>query len=484
MSLIDDKSIFTAMKQNGPFAVTDGFTLGRPFTRQTRSWARQFGDDRLLVTKYRVVRAQIFDFLQIEDFAEVPGLLADPAARARRSERACLLLGNLFGIAGSTSEIRSKIKEYAQTADAVINLLRDKLLAPYASHVEISNEIETTHDPVDLLLRVFDDRFHMKTRFEAKRKLVLMNLAGSIDQRERETDIENKFYAFLEFLNRNVWSPRHKIGQLEIAYLLSRHDPDDFRCLDVKVIDAASRANLKALGEGEKLTLLKRRVFEDDGREIPAYVSVRKKDSAAKVLKLLRKNEKNPAVAVDDELGLMAVLDSVSDVKRFVRHMTRSAIKSGSLMTLEDISDTLTGGLLPFQCRGQQQPDADAQVLRADGRHARGTDHPHQPVLPELPFSAGHRPRRIRGEAHLRFGRGRVSVSRGHLRPGYGTDPPEPAGPVPQEHRGFRASARIKGSWFYPSPITPAYWNSPRTGSTPPGAPVPSRACGVPPPRW
>jgi hypothetical protein len=345
MSLIDDKSIFTAMKQNGPFAVTDSFTLGHAFSTQTRAWARQFGDDRLLVTKYRVVRAQIFDFLDIEDFSEVPGLLRDPIARAQRSERACLLLGNLFGIAGSTSEIRSKIKEYAQTADAVINQLREKLLAPYASHVETSNEIETTHDPVDLLLRVFDDRFHMKARFEAKRKLVLMNLAGSIDQRERETDIENKFYAFLEFLNRNVWSPQFKIGQLGSAYLLSRHDPHDFRCLDVKVIDAAHRARLKDLGEYEKLTLLKRRVFQDGGRDIPAYVSVRKKDSAAKVLKLLRKNEKNPAVAVDDELGLMAVLDSISDVKRFVRHMTRSAIWSGSLMTLEDISDTLTGGV-------------------------------------------------------------------------------------------------------------------------------------------
>lgn len=344
MSLIDDKSIFTAMKQNGPFAVTDDFTLDRSFSRQTRDWAELFGDDRLLVTKYRVVRAQVFDLLQIESFAEIPRLLADPVARAQRSERACLLLGKLFDITGSTSEIRSKIKEYAQTADAVINLMRRRLLAPYASHVETSNEIETTHDPVDLLLRVFDDRFHKKARFEAKRKLVLMNLAGSIDQRERETDIENKFYAFLEFLNRNVWSPKLKIGELETAYLLSRHDPDTFSCLSVKVISSAGRARLKDLGEGEKLTLLKRRVFQDGGRDIPVYVSVRKKDSAAKVLKLLRKNEKNPAVAVDDELGLMAVLDNVRDVKRFVRHMTRSAIKSGSLMTLEDISDTLTGG--------------------------------------------------------------------------------------------------------------------------------------------
>jgi hypothetical protein len=48
MSLRDDKSIFTAMKQNGPFAVTDSFTLGRALSRQTRAWARQFAHDRLL----------------------------------------------------------------------------------------------------------------------------------------------------------------------------------------------------------------------------------------------------------------------------------------------------------------------------------------------------------------------------------------------------------------------------------------------------
>jgi hypothetical protein len=344
MSLIDDKSIFTAMKQNGPFAVTESVTLGQLFSTETRGWARQFGNDRLSATKYRVVRAQIFDFLGIEDFDEIPALLADPALRAQRSERACLLLGNLFGITGSVSEIQSRIREYAKTADAVIDLLRGKLFAPYASHVETCNEIETTHDPVELLLRIFDDRFHMKARFEAKRKLVLMNLAGSIDQRERETDIERKFYAFLEFLNRNVWSSKLKIGQLESVYLLSQHDADDYCCTDVQVIDAATRAKLGELAEGQKLTLLKRRMFNDGERDIPVYVSVRKKGSAAKVLKLLRKNEKNPAVAVDDELGLMAVLENIGDVKRFVRHMTRSAINSGTLMTLEDISDTLTGG--------------------------------------------------------------------------------------------------------------------------------------------
>jgi hypothetical protein len=77
---------------------------------------------------------------------------------------------------------------------------------------------------------------------------------------------------------------------------------------------------------------------------LPIYVSIRKKPPEAKVLKLLRKNEKNPAIAVDDELGLMAVLDSAADVKTFQNHLTQSAGKADSFMILEDISDTLTGG--------------------------------------------------------------------------------------------------------------------------------------------
>ncbi|WP_020561062.1 hypothetical protein [Thiofilum flexile] len=343
MSIVDEKSIFIAMKQEGPFAVQDHIGFEQLFSEHNRRWAKAFRQDQPIATKYRVVRDQIFDLLQIESFHEVPKLLADTELRARRSERAYQLLGHLFGVSGDLPEIQTRIHEYMNTADAVIAQLRSKVLAPYSSYIEISNEIETLKNPVELLLITFDDRYHKKIRFEAKRKLVLMGLAGSIDQRERETDIENKFAVFLNFLNQHVWSPQLKIGELEIAYLASHHTATDFSCTQVSVIDAEGMRNLPDLGENEKLTLIKRRLFQVNGRDIPVYVSVRKKDSAAKVLKLLRKNEKNPAVAVDDELGLMAVLDNVNHVKRFVRHLTRAAVKAGSIMVLEDISDTLAG---------------------------------------------------------------------------------------------------------------------------------------------
>jgi hypothetical protein len=343
MDILGAGSIFTSMLQNGPFGVHDAPPLFHPFSAESKAWVRTLTGDPLLKTKYRAVRNQIFDFLEVSGFDGILPPIYDSRLRLKTARRAQQLLGNMFGIPPVPELIDRHLHDYARTANNVINSLRLKVLAPYSSHIETTNEIETMHDPVDLLLAIFDDRFHRKARFEAKRKLVLMGLAGSIDQRERETKIEQKFADFLDFLNMYVWSPHRKIGDLEISYLHSKHAEDDFSCRAVCLLDEGRASEITPVA-GEKLTLIKRRRFLNEGHDIPIYVTIRKKEPAAKVLKLLRKNEKNPAVAVDDELGLMAVLNSVGDVKRFVRHLTRSALAADSFMTLEDISDTLTGG--------------------------------------------------------------------------------------------------------------------------------------------
>ena len=343
MSVLNEESIFTSMLQDGPFAIGDQPPLNHPFSTETKEWVMAVSANPLIKTKYRAVRNQIFDFLGISGFDEVFDLIHMPDVRKDCARRAHKLLGNMFGIHESDREVCRYLKEYARTADDVINSLRYKVLAPYASHIDMTNEIETTTDPVDLLLIIFNERFHKKARFEAKRKLQLMNLAGFIDQRERETQVVAKFSQFLDFLNDYVWSPSLKIGDLKISYLHSKHDREGFTCTSVKIIPDEEAKSL-VLEHGEKLTLVKRRSFRDNGLETPIYVSIRKKPPSAKVLKLLRKNQKDPAVAVDDELGLMAVLNSIGDVKRFMKHLTKSAVRAGSFMTLEDISDTLTDG--------------------------------------------------------------------------------------------------------------------------------------------
>ncbi len=334
-------NIFCILEQQGPFATGESVKRGSPFSADSRRIARQLSETNL-TTRYRMTRAQVFKFLQISSFTEIDQLLSDEARRNEITLRAYELLANMFGISGDEQACTSAVNSYFQTADGVIRYLRNTVLAPYASFLEMTNNLYTVNNPIDLLLLTFDDRYHQKVRFEAKRKLVLMNLAAAIEQRERETAIEDKFSRFLQFLNAFVWSPEAKIGELEPAFLLSKHNPEDFSCCDVEVVPWPEGSGLQ-LEHGLKRTLIKRRWFDTPDRKVPVYVTVRKKSSAAKVLKLLRKNEENPDIAVDDELGLMAVLDQVGDVRLFQQHLAECANRAGTSLTAEDVSDTLAG---------------------------------------------------------------------------------------------------------------------------------------------
>ncbi len=338
----DRTNIFALLLQDGPFAVDRRPPRLAPFSRATKDWSRTLADHHL-ATIYRVMRNQIHELLQVRSLAEVPALLRDHDRRAAVTHRAYRLLANMFGITGNDREVIAHINTFSRTADGVIRYLQSKVLANYASYIELTNEIDATSCPVELLLTLFDDRYHRKARFEAQRKLVLMQLAAAIDQRERETDMESKFSRFLDFLNEHVWSPDIKIGELETVFLLSEHDQETFACRAVQVIGRAEAKGYRWT-TGRKLTLLKRRRFRPNGKEIPIYVTVRKKTAETKVLKLIRKNEENPAVAVDDELGLMGVVDSMLEVKLFHRHLSDSAARAGSLLTLEEVSDSLKGG--------------------------------------------------------------------------------------------------------------------------------------------
>lgn len=334
-------TIYSLLDQTGPFATAETPPGFRVFSSESRQRAKCLREKEL-VTKYRATRNQIFEFLDVNSFAEIQGLNDDKEKHARIEKRAYKLLGNMFGIHGSEREVITRVDSYSKTADDVIRYLKNKILANYSPFIEITNEIDITSSPVELLLIMFDERYHKKARFEAKRKLILMSLAGSIDQRERETEVEEKFADFLDFLNAYVWSPDIKIGELNLCYLLSHHEPEKFSCTDVKVLSEAEAAKVTPQA-GQKLTLIKRRRFRAGSKEVPIYVSVRKKAPEAKVLKLIRKGEENPAVAVDDELGLLGVLDTAAEVKQFQKHLTESAIRAKSFMTLEDISDTLDG---------------------------------------------------------------------------------------------------------------------------------------------
>lgn len=338
-------TIFKLLDQNGPFATLDNVQDQRMFSSFSRSQVKILQKEKLY-NRYLLTRNQIFQLLNVSSFSEIKRHIDDKESRKATACRAYELLSRMFGIAaGSENECLIAIKNYSRTADGVIRYLKRAVISPYSSYLDMDNKVDAIYDPVELLLILFDNRYHKKARFEAKRKLVLMQLAAAIEQRERETDIENKFATFLDFLNNQVWSSDVKIGEEEPAFLLSRHCPEDFSCSEVSVHSWASQKIDQSLGYGLKKTLIKRLWFHSNIKKTPIYVIVRKKEPVAKVLKLLRKGEENPDIAVADELGLMGVLDNITDVRIFQKHLIESAFKAGTFLTQEDISDTLEGGL-------------------------------------------------------------------------------------------------------------------------------------------
>lgn len=77
-------------------------------------------------TKYRAVRSQIFDFLGVAGFDEILSLIYTQSLRDSAAQRARILLGNMFGIDQSGQDIRRYLRDYARTADDVVNSLRAK----------------------------------------------------------------------------------------------------------------------------------------------------------------------------------------------------------------------------------------------------------------------------------------------------------------------------------------------------------------------
>ena len=115
-------NIFSLLDRSGPFATGDHPPSLAPFSSEARQFARGLAESGM-ATRYRILRNQIFEFLDVRSFFEIQGIIADPARRKLANERAYRLLGNMFGIEGNAREVILRVNTYSRTADGVINYL-------------------------------------------------------------------------------------------------------------------------------------------------------------------------------------------------------------------------------------------------------------------------------------------------------------------------------------------------------------------------
>ena len=341
---------FYTLREDGFFTTADNI---RHDTKQTVREIRN-----LPVTEQgRIIDAMrsIRDLLGINNFRDVSQLLEDESLRREKSRRAYMLIGGTYGIQGSVGQIAKIVARYADAANEVIHVLQKEELNEHATDIELINDVSSCSDPVKLMLMTFDNSYISRPRFEAKRKLELMILAANIDQREREIGVSDRQAKLDEFLTEYVYSPRERKGQVNLVYYLSTFDPETYACTSVQVLetnhvrpdktyDDPKTGESRKLARNQKLIRVPRRTFTYSGRDIPLYAKNEPKTMERKILKLIRKGEENPAIAVDDDVRMMGVFDTYHDIQSFNTHLRKSAIVAGSLFKIEGYEDTLRGG--------------------------------------------------------------------------------------------------------------------------------------------
>lgn len=312
------------------------------FRTEISAWHRGLNPERQ--TLYEIMREQVFGLLGVTSAEQIPHLRDNPDLRMRASERILSQLGAVYGLNGS-ERVRQKFEYYGGSADSVIDFLQNYLSYEGSVNLEMVNEVRAYNDPTDLLLLAFDGRWSKKARFEAKRKLQLISHAASIDRREREVGIENQFRRFVDWLHERVWNPELLLGESRGAFLISNHDPETWACPGTtRIIDEEQGVELE-LQPFQKKTHLPRRSFKTEhGREVNVYVTIRDKKLEAKILKMLRKGVEDPAIAVDDDTGLLVVVNDIRDAREFIGHLIKQGYKSNYPIIIEDVSYTLEGG--------------------------------------------------------------------------------------------------------------------------------------------
>ncbi|HWY79212.1 MAG TPA: hypothetical protein VNW29_02545 [Candidatus Sulfotelmatobacter sp.] len=362
---------FYNLRQKGLLGIRTEVTFGQgsiPLATFTES-----NPTRSDLGKVRHVYDQVRGLLGISSFAEVPLLLTDRDKKQKARMNAYDLIGNMYGIQtkpehnesdkerkARIERIKEQVEDYAIVANDVVEHLND-VLSSSPVNLETINVVKDTYDPVDLILIGLDNRYGQRVRFEAKRKLILMNLAAKIDQREREIHINKRYRKMNEFLDTHVFKGG-KIGEARNIALVSTHDTETFATTAVTETLPQKVMEIE-LHPGEKITPLLQRSFTFKGEEIPVQIDTRKKSSVSKVLKMLRKGKENPSEAIGDDVGFMAIFRNRRDIGLFKKHLNACGLQAGTLLDIQDVENTLDGSAHEPQSAGS------SSKLRQDKSH-------------------------------------------------------------------------------------------------------------------
>lgn len=329
----------------------------------------------------RIIRRTILNIVGVTNFSQIPELFYDEAKKQEIYKKFIIEYGNTYGIGikiPSIKEISGKEEEklteqelthtkrnksyfekfdFEKKESSILQALNNAndiirffenteigILRKYDTSIGQVNEIEAIKNPVDLLMICFSSKASKKMKFEARRKLALMDLTLKLNLEFEKQN--NNMDTVLRYFNTHVWDG--PIGETKKIEILTKHNREDYKCENISILEPNQKVELHNLMRYEVFDMREfqsRRINKQTGERIkkPAYFISRRKDSISAYLKALRLNTKD-VEKITDHIGIRIVCINKIDCLDFIDSLKNSSKNSGNLVIIEDVQDTIENG--------------------------------------------------------------------------------------------------------------------------------------------
>ena len=292
--------------------------------------------DRL---EMRVLFSKLKTLMGVSNLSELQELKKNPQWRDETKQRIIDSLSNAHGVYETLEAKEAFVQRSIAEANTVLRLFdhpENGLFRHYRSRLSQINEIECISDPLDLMLMAFSPTVDPRSRFEARRKLVLMESAmravSATEPLDKDMD------RFLHFLNTHVWKGMN--GETRLVELISEHRITDYACEAVIPLEKNPDRKVR-LSNYRRYNAFEMRPFATrGGKEALTLVEHRKKDIPSLIVKMLRKDTKDP-LKVDDYIGLKLVFLDKKHIYQFLETLVSAAQKAGSSIEYQELYDTI-----------------------------------------------------------------------------------------------------------------------------------------------
>jgi len=305
---------------------------------EVRKLSREKDGDYL---KFRLIRREILNILQVDNLADVPAIFNNEKKKAVIRHRLLEMYRRLYGLTEqSDRDIWRMIVAALKLADGVIDIFENPevgILKQYRTSMEMTNEVRAIEDPVDLLLLMFSPKATAVAQYEARRKLVLADTAFHaqlfLEEAVKPMD------SFLRTTQRLMFGG--VIGATKHLEILSAHSPTDYSAQEVNILQTGEKVGISPYNRYTNFVM---REWDYGSGKRLAAVESRTKDPRSLILKMLRKETKDP-YQTDDYLGAKLVFLSKADIFRFLDTFSQKAAQDGILLDFMEVADSIENGM-------------------------------------------------------------------------------------------------------------------------------------------